>query len=44
MVVLNNEILGDNGWGLVSDHRARAVHSDIAKALSGYVKPGKSLQ
>lgn len=41
MVVLNNQILGDNGWGLAeSDHKARAVHSDIAKALSGYAKPG----
>jgi hypothetical protein len=41
MVVLNNQILGDNGWGLVeSDHKARAVHSDVAKALSGYAKPG----
>jgi hypothetical protein len=40
MVVLNNEILGDNGWGLVSDHKARALHSDVAKALSGYAKPG----
>jgi hypothetical protein len=41
MVALNNQILGDNGWGLAeSDHKARAVHSDVAKALSGYVKPG----
>lgn len=41
IVVLNNQILGDNGWGLAeSDHKARAVHSDVAKALSGYVKPG----
>jgi hypothetical protein len=31
MVVLNNEVLGDDGWGLVSDHKARAVHSYIAK-------------
>lgn len=40
MVVLNNQILGDNGWGLAeSEHKSRAVHSDIAKALSGYPKP-----
>jgi hypothetical protein len=44
MVVLNNQILGDNGWGLASDHKARAVHSDVAKALSGYAKPGKAHQ
>jgi hypothetical protein len=43
MVMLNNQILGNNGWGLTeSDHKARAVHSDIAKALSGYAKPGIS--
>src|SRR5882724_4528410 len=43
VVVLNNQILGDNGWGLAeSDHKARAVHSNIAKALSGYAKPGIS--
>jgi hypothetical protein len=41
MVVLNNQILGDNGWGLAdSDHKARAVHSDVAKAMSGYAKEG----
>jgi len=41
VVVLNNQILGDKGWGLAeSDHKARAVHSDVAKALTGYVKPG----
>ncbi len=42
IVVLNNQILGANGWGLAeSDHKARAVHADIAKALSGYDEVGE---
>jgi hypothetical protein len=41
VVMLNNQILGDHGWGLVeSEHKARAAHSDIAKALIGYAKQG----
>jgi hypothetical protein len=43
IVALNNEVLGGDGWGLAeSDHKARAVHSEVAKALSGYAKPGFS--
>jgi hypothetical protein len=45
MVAMNNNILGDDGWGLAeSDHRARAIHSDIAKAMSGSAKQGKPRQ
>ena len=42
IVALNNEVLGDDGWGLVGSHKERTVHSYVAKALSGYGKPGKS--
>jgi hypothetical protein len=37
---LNDHLLGENGWGAAGAYSERSLYADVAKAMTGYRKPG----